>query len=126
MLLVKTTPSAAGAGAGRPGPLRRGRAVFSVAITPWGGPGGASCSKADQSTNNGDATTTAPKANSVGGMVQGPPDGPSIAGGKIKYGIDAEPEGLDPMHFAFSQAGHVVASAVFEPLATLDDKGNAI
>jgi peptide/nickel transport system substrate-binding protein len=86
----------------------------------------ASCSKSSDDTTNSDTSSTVPQANSVGGMVAGPKDTTSIEGGKIKYGIDAEPEGLDPTRYAFSQAGHVVASSVFEPLATLDDKGNAI
>src|SRR5262249_54884914 len=42
------------------------------------------------------------------------------------FGIEAEPEGLDPTKYAFSSSGHTVASAVFDPLATLDDNGNAV
>ena len=87
---------------------------------------GGACSKSGTTESQGGAgvTTTVP-INGVGGMTFGPPDGPVTEGGKLTYGIDAEPEGLDPTRFAFSQAGHAVASAVFDPLATLDENGNA-
>lgn len=71
-------------------------------------------------------STTAPQTNSVGGVVAGPPDTAPIDGGKVVYGIDAEPEGLNPVKYAFSQSGNAVASAVFEPLATLDADGRAV
>ncbi len=77
-------------------------------------------------TSSADAPPAPPTVNKVGGIIAGPADGPVVDGGKIVYGIDAEPEGLDPSRFAFSQAGHAVASAVFEPLATLDAQGAAV
>ena len=85
---------------------------------------GTACSGAKTTEANGPTQTTQPAPNGVGGMTFGPPDGAVTDGGKLTYGIDAEPEGLDPTKFAFSQAGHAVASAVFDPLATVDDKGN--
>jgi len=44
----------------------------------------------------------------------------------VPFGIEAEPGGLDTTRYAFSNAGHVIASAVFDPLATLDADGNAV
>lgn len=67
-----------------------------------------------------------PQPNKVGAIRLGPTDGPISEGGTINYGIDAEPEGLDPTRYAFTQAGHAVASVVFEPLATLDENGDPI
>ncbi len=87
---------------------------------------GAGCAATTSASSNEPPPSTAPTVNSLGGIIAGPPDTAAVSGGKIVYGIDAEPEGLDPSRFAFSQAGHAVASAVFEPLATLDDQGNAV
>ncbi len=39
--------------------------------------------------------------------------------------MEGEPEGLDPTRYAFPQSGHMVASAVFDPIVTLDEEGNA-
>jgi ABC-type transport system substrate-binding protein len=47
-------------------------------------------------------------------------------GGKLVYGIDAESDGYNPQSKRFAQAGHTVASAVFDPLATWDADGNAV
>lgn len=86
----------------------------------------AACGGTTQGGSSSASSTTTPPANKVGGTTAGPPDSPAADGGKVVYGIDAEPEGLDPSRYAFSQAGHAVASAVFEPLATLDADGNAV
>jgi len=130
MRLSDTTPRSHKAGtlgnASHPIRARRPRLGLAVAVTLCVAVVAASCGKSSTDDANNASTTTAPRANAMGGLVGGPPDAPSIEGGKIKYGIDAEPEGLDPTRYAFSQAGHVVASAVFEPLATLDENGQAI
>lgn len=127
-----------GAALARPGRARavpavgrhrgRGRLAGALAATMAMTVLAASCGGGSSSTSNNDAgpTTTVPTVNKLGGIIAGPPDGQVTDGGKINYGIDAEPEGLDPTRYAFSQAGHAVASAVFEPLATLDENGQAI
>jgi len=89
----------------------------------------AACSSTSPSGSANDAaapaTTTPPK--NVYGEVAGPADGTTPTdGGKVVFGIEAEPEGVDPTRYALSSSGHFVASAVFDPLATLDDKGNAV
>src|SRR5690242_17794693 len=85
-----------------------------------------SCSS-NKTTDSGAApSSTAPAMNNVGAVKAGPSDSTPRKGGKITYGIDGEPEGLDPTRYAFTQAGHAVASAVFDSLATLDDNGNAV
>lgn len=86
----------------------------------------ASCSSSKPTENVASSTTAAPSENSVGAVRTGPADTKPRSGGKVSYGILAEPEGLDPTRYAFSQDGHSVASAVFDPLATLDKDGNAI
>ncbi|MBI2703876.1 MAG: hypothetical protein HYX32_01085 [Actinobacteria bacterium] len=76
--------------------------------------------------NQAAPSDTTPAANAVGAVRSGPADGAVKQGGKVTYGIDGEPEGLDPTRYAFSQAGHAVASAVFDSLATIDEDGNAV
>ena len=79
-------------------------------------------------TSEGATADTAPMVGATGaGITSGPPDGTEVVdGGDLVFGIEAEPAGLDPSRFAFSSAGHLVASAVFDPLATLDGDGNAV
>jgi len=77
-----------------------------------------------------DATTPDTAASgeaTMRGTTSGPADtSPPVDGGIISFGIEAEPAGIDATRFAFSSAGHMVASAVFDPLAKLDDEGNAV
>jgi ABC-type transport system substrate-binding protein len=48
------------------------------------------------------------------------------AGGKLVYGIDAESDGYNPVTNRWAQSGHTVASAVYDPLATIDEQGQAV
>src|SRR5262245_41492044 len=64
--------------------------------------------------------------NAQGAALSGPGDAESRDGGNLIYGMEAEPEGLDPTRYAFSQSGNLVASAVFDPLATLDANGKPV
>jgi ABC-type transport system substrate-binding protein len=47
-------------------------------------------------------------------------------GGKLVYGIDAESDGYNPQSKRFAQAGHTVASSVFDPLASFDEDGQVV
>jgi peptide/nickel transport system substrate-binding protein len=47
-------------------------------------------------------------------------------GGKLVIGIDAESDGYNPTTKRFAHSGHMVASAVFDTLATIDEKGDAV
>jgi peptide/nickel transport system substrate-binding protein len=96
--------------------------LLAIGLVACGADGG---SQADQP---GRLTTTTQVMipNQQGGVTGGPADTEVTDGGRIRYGLEAEPEGLDPTRFAFSQAGHAVASAVFDPLATLDADGKAV
>lgn len=115
------------------GPTRRpwrrraaGAAALGLTVALVASACGGSGSDGNGGDANGPTTTAAPQMNKVGGTKKGPADGKPTAGGKLAYGIDAEPEGMDPTRYAFSQAGHAVASAVFEPLATLDENGQVV
>jgi peptide/nickel transport system substrate-binding protein len=82
---------------------------------------------ANQTTNSA-TPGTAGLPVTVLGTKAGPEDaaGPPVDGGKLEFGIEAEPEGLDPIRYAFSSSANFVASAVFDPLATLDADGNPV
>ena len=108
------------------GSRRRGRGsalVLAVAVLAAGCGRTSSSSPLDQAAP---PTQTRPTPNGAGAVVTGPEDNASLDGGTLTYGIEAEPEGLDPTRYVFSQAGNVVASAVFDPLATLDADGKAV
>jgi peptide/nickel transport system substrate-binding protein len=50
-------------------------------------------------------------------------DGEPTPGGKIVYGIEAETDGFNPTGNRWAISGHMVAQAVFDPLAALDADG---
>ncbi len=96
-------------------------AVVAVMATSCKGAG-----SKDTTGDEGSSGSTVLTPNKSGGVVTGPADKAPIEGGQIRFAIEAEPEGLDPTRYAFSQAGNTVASAVFDPLATLDKDGNVV
>ena len=51
------------------------------------------------------------------------PEGDPVSGGKVVYGIEAETDGFNPTGSRWAIAGHMVAQAVFDPLAALDAEG---
>lgn len=110
------------------GQVQRGRrpAVAVAAVLVASAVLAAGCGGSSSGGSASGPAVTTPPVNAVGGKISGPPDSAVKDGGKVRYGIDAEPEGLDPTRYAFSQAGHAVASAVFDPLATLDENGKAV
>jgi peptide/nickel transport system substrate-binding protein len=83
-----------------------------------------------------DEATTAPTSTAVQGLPGGPVVRPVLGpadesgspqrGGGIVFGVEAEPDGLDPSRSTFDTSGHTLASAVFDPLATLDASGKAV
>ncbi len=52
-------------------------------------------------------------------------EGDPTPGGKIVYGIEAETDGFNPTGNRWAISGHMVAQAVFDPLAVLDADGEA-
>jgi ABC-type transport system substrate-binding protein len=84
------------------------------------------CGRTNSIDQSAGPTQTNPSADADRTVVVGPSDKPSADGGTLTFGVEAEPEGLDPTRYDFSQAGNVIASAVFDPLATLDAQGKAV
>ncbi len=95
---------------------------------------GAACSSSGESAGDGDNASGGGGGGTPtdifvpeGASISGPPDGTNPQpGGSLVMAIEAEPEGLDPTRYAFAGSGHFVASAVFDPLATIDDHGDAV
>ena len=51
--------------------------------------------------------------------------GAPIAGGTVKFGTEAESDGFNPTTNRWAVSGHMVGSAVFDPLAAYDENGKA-
>jgi peptide/nickel transport system substrate-binding protein len=83
-----------------------------------------SCGGSSQSDDETDGTTSAAPVEGVAG----PPDGADpIEGGAFVMAIEAETAtGWNPVNSPLAVSGHYVASAVFDPLVTLDGDGNAV
>jgi ABC-type transport system substrate-binding protein len=104
----------------RTGVLRILAALALVAL------GAAACTSGSPSGSTADGPAT-----SAPSVPQNSTSGPADAahpvdGGHLEFGMEAEPEGLDPLRYAFAASAHLVASAVFDPLATLDADGRAV
>lgn len=84
------------------------------------------CSSDDTTEDAGSGGTT--PAVEEASTVLGPPDveGDPQQGGAVAFGVEAEPDGLDPTRSAFDASGHLMASAVFDTLTEIDDEGNAV
>jgi peptide/nickel transport system substrate-binding protein len=107
-------------------PIRRSSAPFLAAVLSAallaGACGGSSPAGNQQATPPGSEPVS-----QKGGATAGPPDEQQpVSGGRISFGIEGEPEGMDPTRYVLSESGHSVASAVFDPLATLDENGKAV
>lgn len=49
-----------------------------------------------------------------------------VDGGTITWGLEAETDGLNPISGRWAMSGHMMASAIFDPLATIDENGQAV
>ena len=49
-----------------------------------------------------------------------------VAGGTLRYGLEADVDGLNPTTSALSAPGLMMSNAVFDSLAAIDENGNAI
>lgn len=47
------------------------------------------------------------------------------SGGKLVYGVEADPNGLDPISNGWDPSGLLVAGAIYDPLAAFDAEGKA-
>lgn len=119
------------------GPKRgRRRAGLVAALLAVGVVAGA-CSSSGSS--NGSGGNASPSSTTAGGgaakadlvdsrAVRGPADdtGTPQDGGTLIWGLEAEPDGLDPSRSAFDASGQFIASAVFDPLTVLDADGKPV
>jgi len=85
-----------------------------------------SCASTTTQTQAAAPQSTTPTTNILGGTRAGPDDGTPGTTGKLVFGIEGDPEGMDPVRYALSESGHTVASAVFDPLFALDASGTAV
>ncbi len=98
----------------------------------------ASCSSSGTSSSpNGAGNAGAAPAGTVPGgaaaagaknPVLGPADdtGTPTRGGSVVFGLEHEPDGVDPSRSAFDASGHMIASAVFDPISAIDDAGKVV
>ena len=110
----------------RPRRAARAGIAFAAAISL----AAAGCSSSDTASGTDDvAAESDGQGSATPGASEyfGPADaGTPTDGGIVVMGIEGEPEQLDPSRTAFSSSGHYVASAVYEPLVTLDENGDAV
>ncbi|MCX7620888.1 MAG: ABC transporter substrate-binding protein [Acidimicrobiales bacterium] len=88
---------------------------------------GSSCSKKQTAPSSAGTPDTEARTESNNKYIAGPKDAANPErGGKIVFAIEADPEGLDPTRYAFAVSGHFIASAFYDPLATLDKDGQVM
>lgn len=80
---------------------------------------GAACSSPDNGAVNGEPVEQGVSETDVTIAPEGDP----TPGGTVVYGIEAETDGFDPTANRWAISGHMVAQAVFDPLAALDADG---
>ena len=72
------------------------------------------------SSGGGDAADGSARTTDITRAASGAPR----SGGRVVYGIEAETDGFNPTANRWAASGYMIASAVFDPLAAFDDKGN--
>jgi ABC-type transport system substrate-binding protein len=77
----------------------------------------AGCGSSD---SNGSSSDVAP---TEAGDVIEPLPGPPTQGGKVAYGLEAETDGFDPTNSRWAISGHMIAQAIFDPLAAYAEDG---
>ena len=110
----------------RHGPRRRLRTIVAVAVVGSAlAAVGCSATSDDAATEPTTPEVTTPTGIEIRNMDEA--EGEPVDGGKLVFGIEAETEGgLNPISGQFAASGHFMASAVFDPLATLDENGDAV
>jgi len=53
-------------------------------------------------------------------------EGTPVDGGQIVWGLEAETDSMSPSSGRLAVSGHMMASAIFDPLVTLDDQGKTV
>ncbi len=83
----------------------------------------AACGSAKTSTTN--AADQAPAAQASDGNLPAD-EGTPKDGGKVVWGLEAETDSFSPSVGRWALSGHMVASAIFDPLVTVDADGKAV
>ena len=85
--------------------------------------GGGSSSKDTSAPSGSDAPAT---SDSGAPTTDAPAEETPVAGGTLRVGLEADVDGLNPTASALAVAGLTMASAVFDPLFTFDQAGDAV
>jgi peptide/nickel transport system substrate-binding protein len=59
-------------------------------------------------------------------VIEEEPDTDPVSGGTLRYGLEADVDGINPTASALTASGLTMANAVFDTLAALDADGNAV
>ena len=108
----------------RPG-VALGAALVSLALIA----GACSSDSKGGVTDDTGGSTPVTTPDTGGGNISVPPTDPPltpVAGGTLRYGIEADVDGLNPTTSAFSAPGYLMGDAVFDNLAALDENGKAV
>ena len=70
--------------------------------------------------------TEAPGSDSSAPSSEAPTEETPVAGGTLRVGLEADVDGLDPSASALAVAGLTMAAAVFDPLFTFNQAGDAV
>ena len=96
---------------------RRGVLVLAAVLTALSLAAGA-CGSAKSATT---AATTPAAGDAAGNLPTD--EGTPKDGGSLVWGLEAETDSMSPSVGRWAQSGHMMASAVFDPLVTLDEDG---
>ncbi len=76
------------------------------------------------SARAGSTAATVPSATTGSNLPSD--DGTPKDGGSLVWGLEAETDSMSPSVGRWAQPGHMMASAIFDPLVTLDENGQAV
>ena len=100
-------------------PIRRRRTLLTAAVVALALVAGAcGSSKAD--------TATAPDQAAPTSGASAIDAGTPVDGGKLIWGLETDTDSFSPMSGRWDRNGHMMGSAIFDPLATLDEAGHAV
>jgi peptide/nickel transport system substrate-binding protein len=90
---------------------------------------GSDSTDAPEETDGGDTETTDAPVVSEGQIEEDiieEPEGQAVQGGTLRYGLEADVDGLNPTSSALSSPGMMMSNAVFDNLSAFDTDGNPI
>ncbi|MGZ4706922.1 MAG: ABC transporter substrate-binding protein [Acidimicrobiales bacterium] len=71
-------------------------------------------------------TATTPEQGAPTDAAAGIDAGTPVDGGKLVWGLETDTDSFSPMSGRWDRSGHMMGSALFDPLATLDASGHAV